>query len=902
MWKTIILLFLLALWAESSQEQTSQDGTRNKTCERVLIRSKRRWVLNTFEVNEELPGPYPQFITELHNDKHLKHSILFKISGQGVTEEPLNVFTINETTGEIFLHKPIDRETYSMLRVKFDVMDEETDEIVDKSLAFIVKVKDMNDNKPTFIPEVININIPENTKEGQLPILLRATDSDEAGNDNSRISMRIVSQEPALPKISLDTSLNEKDHRLAKLFFSGCFDYDKVKTYKMLVEARDHGIPSLSSTATIYIHISDSNTHAPVFTDLKERVLIRSKRRWVLTTIELEEESPGPFPVKITKLFNDKISSHAVRFSITGHGVTEEPNGILSIDEKTGDVFMHKSIDRETYPIFHVQFNVHDLATGQLLDNTLSFDVAIQDKNDNAPLFTPPVLDVNLPENINEGELPFSLHASDRDEDRNDNSRISMRIVSQTPPLPKLSLKTPDERFTKLEFSGCFDYDKIRFYRILVEARDHGKPSLSSTATVNIAITDSNTHTPEIAAPKHIEVNETEINKEILRIPVKDKDTPNTPGSRAVFAILKGNEEGNYKIETDPLTNEGVLTVIKGIDFERTPLSELEIVVENEEPLFFCVDGKPVNPIPKNLTRSNKVKVAVKVIDVNDPPVFHNKIHIVHNVEEEEPGEVLYTPTVTDEDSDPAKIRYELGEDPAKWMSIDPQTGIITLAKKMDRESPYVNGSTYTVVMRAIDDGNPPGMGTGTLVIKLGDKNDNAPYLTYNPSVICGNKGDRVRVTAQDADVFPYSGPFNITLDKDDQELKSMWKFEHTVSEILLISLKSLPYGNYTVPVKIADQQGVQANDVLQVVICDCGSGTVCKNQLPRSSTLHISSIVIILLAILLLIALLLYCFFCKCGINRKEKIHNFMEFLQDDGIQTMVIYKLEGEGSCKTT
>lgn len=51
-----------------------------------------------------------------------------------------------------------------------------------------------------------------------------------------------------------------------------------------------------------------------------------------------------------------------------------------------------------------MQFNVHDLATGQLLDNTLSFDVAIQDKNDNAPLFSPQVLNVNVPENINEGE------------------------------------------------------------------------------------------------------------------------------------------------------------------------------------------------------------------------------------------------------------------------------------------------------------------------------------------------------------------------------------------------------------------------------------------------------------------------------------------------------------------
>ncbi|XP_047663486.1 cadherin-like protein 26 isoform X2 [Tachysurus fulvidraco] len=631
-----------------------------------------------------------------------------------------------------------------------------------------------------------------------------------------------------------------------------------------------------------------------------ERVLIRSKRRWVLTTIELEEESPGPFPVKITKLFNDKQSSHAVRFSITGHGVTEEPNGILSIDEKTGDVFMHKSIDRETYPIFHVQFNVHDLATGQLLDNTLSFDVAIQDKNDNAPLFTPPVLDVNLPENINEGELPFSLHASDRDEDRNDNSRISMRIVSQTPPLPKLSLKTPNEKFTKLEFSGCFDYDKISSYRILVEARDHGKPSLSSTATVNIAITDSNTHTPEIAAPKHIiEVNETEINKEILRIPVKDKDSPNTPGSKAVFTILKGNEEQNYKIETDPLTNEGVLTVIKAKDYERTTLTELEIGVNNEEPLFLCADGKPVIPIPESLKNNSKIKVPIRIIDLNDPPVYQNFIKTIYIVEEGEPGRVLYTPIVTDEDSDPNKIRHELVEDPAKWVSVHPKTGAVSTTRKMDRESPYVIKNTYTVVMRAIDDGKPPATGTGTLVVHLTDKNDNAPRLTINSSSLCVNKYDSVDVIPVDADEYPFGGPFTFKLGSDDEKLKKLWKLNPSSGDkSALISLTSLPYGTYTVPLTITDQQGVPTNENFKVVLCRCTKENVCDDFLPRSATLHGAAIGILLGALLLMALLLCLCFFCEC---REKKI--FQQYLQFDGTQTLVAYNDEGGGSsCKTT
>lgn len=42
--------------------------------------------------------------------------------------------------------------------------------------------------------------------------------------------------------------------------------------------------------------------------------------------------------------------------------------------------------------------------TGESLDKTLSFDVTVQDVNDNPPIFKPRVLHVQVPENAKEGE------------------------------------------------------------------------------------------------------------------------------------------------------------------------------------------------------------------------------------------------------------------------------------------------------------------------------------------------------------------------------------------------------------------------------------------------------------------------------------------------------------------
>ncbi|CAJ1084860.1 cadherin-like protein 26 [Xyrichtys novacula] len=627
----------------------------------------------------------------------------------------------------------------------------------------------------------------------------------------------------------------------------------------------------------------------------KRELLRRSKRRWVLSTIELEEEAEGKYPLKISQMFNNMSGDHH-EFRISGMGVDEPPLGVFEIDSHTGDVYANRPLDRELYPKpFHIKFDILHLHTGNKLDKELAFDIELKDKNDNPPKFDPPKVTENVMESTRTSDLSVLLNVNDIDKENTPNSQTTVAILSQTPKEPKIGIREINVKQFRLTVDGCFDYDKVKKYEVVLKANDLGTPVQSSTGTVVLNIIDTNTHLPTFKDKMHHgEVQEAFIKEDILRLKVEDKDTPNTPGWRAVYFFVSGNEEGNYKIDTDPTSNDGILSLVKKKDYEKTTIAKLKVGVMNEEPITVCKDfkdgGKDSEPTP------DTADIEIKVIDVNDPPVFDKDPADIYQKEEEEPGKLLYQPQVHDAEGD--KVRFELVEDPADWVTIDEATGEITSMKKMDRESPFVDNTTniYQIVVKAVDDGEPSATGTCTIRIHLNDINDNAPQLVFKSAILCGNKGNKIMVEANDSDIHPYGGPFTFSLGGDDKTLAERWKLDPSTGiEAGLVSLKPLPYGTYPVPLVIQDQQNLIGQDTVEVTVCDCGDKEMCNDKELLSTNLGSAGIGLILGALLLFLLLLLV-FMCQC-----VKKQFAIPISEDEGNQTLIKYNQEGGGSeCK--
>uniref|UniRef100_A0A8C5PYN6 Cadherin-like protein 26 n=1 Tax=Leptobrachium leishanense TaxID=445787 RepID=A0A8C5PYN6_9ANUR len=622
------------------------------------------------------------------------------------------------------------------------------------------------------------------------------------------------------------------------------------------------------------------------------RVLKRTKRRWVLTTFVLKENAQPPFPKIAGDLFNDQAVNMSIRYLISGPGVDTLPEiGLFSMDDQTGRVYVHRTIDREKTPLFEICFDAAERATGRIVDRSLIFNIEVEDENDNPPVFRKPVYEIKIKETVNLDNPVIQVIADDKDKEGTLNSVFTYSLLTQIPSLPSVKFSI-DPKVGLIRGQGCLNYETASVIKLIVGARDNGNPQLSSTATVILNILDGNNNLPALTTQNfNLTVKEGETSKELLRIKVEDKDLPHTPAWCAKFKIISGNENQNFNLTTDPVTNEGVLDVIKPLDFESTLFKIIKFSVDNEEPVFVCNNSKlrlNASPVLSSGT------IYITVTDLNDAPIFNPPSQTIRQKEGLPPGTVLGRVNATDPDRVPNKIRFTIAEDPAGWVTVDEVTGEVKTVQELDRESPEVKDNLYKIVIHAIDDGSPPQTGSSTLNLLLSDINDNKPRLVTPYVERCERLSKQpLSVQAVDKDQDPFSGPFTFELGDTSRAIQEMWQLGRSAGDSVELSmLQNLPRGNYSVPLTIFDRQGSASTQALVVRVCFCPDGVTCEKMQPSSHSMGGGGIGIIIGALLLLLlaVCLLMCFLCSSG---KKKRSVFLP--NDEGNQTLIKYNEEG-------
>ncbi|XP_035399425.1 cadherin-13 isoform X11 [Cygnus atratus] len=438
------------------------------------------------------------------------------------------------------------------------------------------------------------------------------------------------------------------------------------------------------------------------------------------------------------------------------------------------------------------------------------------------------------------------MTAFDADDSSTDNALLRYNIIKQTPikPSPNMFYIDPEKGdIVTVVSPSMLDRETMETpkYELVIGAKDMGgfDVGLTGTATATILIDDKNDHPPEFTKKEFQATVKEGVTGVIVNLTVGDRDDPATGAWRAVYTIINGNPGQSFEIHTNPETNEGMLSVVKPLDYEISAFHTLLIKVENEDPLVPDIAYGP----------SSTATVQITVKDVNEGPVFHPNPMTVTKQENIPIGSVVLTVNATDPDTlQHQTIRYSVYKDPAGWLEINPTNGTIGTTAILDRESPYVQDNIYTALFLAIDSGNPPATGTGTLHITLEDVNDNVPSLYPTLAKVCDDAKDlRVVVLgASDKDLHPNTDPFKFELSKQSgpEKLWKITKINNTHAQVIL--LQNLKKANYNIPISVTDsgKPPLTNNTELKLQVCSCK-----KSRMDCSATdaLHISMTLILL-------------------------------------------------------
>ena len=563
--------------------------------------SSTQVVVTVVDVNDNSPafqqGAYAELVTENTPVGQLVGTVFASDPDSGSNAQiryslvDVVPFAVDPETGTLVVSDLLDREEREQYNFTVQASDAGTPQR-STDVTFTVTVLDVNDNSPVFVQSPYAVQMPENVAIFFPVVTVEAVD-DDIGT-NAVITFSIADGRDTF---QIDPSTGE-------VFTIASVDFEQQSFYTLDISACDN---ALCATTTLSINVTDQNDNTPVFNVPQYQFTVRENL--IVDVLGTVLASDGDTGTNADIVYSIVDSAAAAVFSV----------GLMS-----GTLSVISALDRETVSSYNFSIMATDLGSPPLSSIVTVF-VAVEDSNDNAPVFSQTSYSVSAMEDLPVGSILLTVSAED--EDIGSNGNVVYAVVAGGFPAQFIIGEDSGE----LVLARSLDAESALTHTVQIRVSDSSVPAQSTLGTILITVTDVNDEPVSIFAPTtsityeeeslpvslaaNISVTDTDVTGAVFNATVELIDTQTCCHELVVTDTIKTQfpgvliEEGSIVIVQGPVTPAMATQILMSVLYTNTnPEPQPDSVLAR----FIVHDG----------LSSDMVDITVSVTTVNDnPPV-----------------------------------------------------------------------------------------------------------------------------------------------------------------------------------------------------------------------------------------------------------------------------------------
>nr|XP_051683451.1 protocadherin-19 isoform X5 [Oryctolagus cuniculus] len=247
-----------------------------------------------------------------------------------------------ESFSTILVDGRLDREQHDQYNLTIQARDGGVP-MLQSAKSFTVRITDENDNHPHFSKPYYQVIVQENNTPGAYLLSVSARDPDLGLNGS--VSYQIVPSQVRDMPVFTYVSINPNS---GDIYALRSFNHEQTKAFEFKVLAKDGGLPSLQSNATVRVIILDVNDNTPVITapplingTAEVYIPRNSGIGYLVTVVKADDYDEGE---------NGRVT----------YDMTEGDRGFFEIDQINGEVRTTRTFSESSKASYELIVVAHD--------------------------------------------------------------------------------------------------------------------------------------------------------------------------------------------------------------------------------------------------------------------------------------------------------------------------------------------------------------------------------------------------------------------------------------------------------------------------------------------------------------------------------------------------------------